>query len=87
MRTLAYTAATRMALSADTRMPLELRIVTGSNQKSPPDERSSLEAIQRERKLNIPIRHDGLGRVDRVNAHGRSAFERSRRSWCPGRGA
>ncbi|TLD46044.1 MAG: hypothetical protein FAZ92_01686 [Accumulibacter sp.] len=57
MRTLAYTAAKRSALSADTRMPLDVRTVTGSNQKSPDGDRSSDDAIQRERKLNIPIAH------------------------------
>ncbi|EXI92146.1 MAG: hypothetical protein AW12_00797 [Candidatus Accumulibacter sp. BA-94] len=54
MRTLAYTAARRSALSADTRIPLDARMVTGSNQKSPHSERS-LEARQRLKKLKNPM--------------------------------
>lgn len=55
IRTLAYTADRRMALSADTRMPLDVRAVAGSNQKSPHGERSELDAFHLPRKLKKPI--------------------------------
>ena len=44
------------ALTIVRNAPLAVRMEAGSNQKSPPGDRSPLDARQRERKLNIPIR-------------------------------
>ena len=48
-------AAKRMAESGETRMPETLRTDTGSKKKSPHADRSLLEALNRSKKLRIPI--------------------------------